>query len=289
MQHNRITIGLSLVVSLFFIGTAAAQNSACWPNCIGTTEQHNGGDGDNFFDNSLLKVPTPAGAGQWIVYDPTGARLKVAEILRLIAQLQMLSRQLKDMTMNSKNGPSPWTSQLDRLVRLGQLIQYGQGLSYSLRNVDQEFSTRYPGYKPPEDWNQNYATWMQTSMDTLRGGLAALQIFPESIAWDAMRIAEISSAATSAMGRLQAIKAGVSASLEAVNQLQRLQQIAVSHQNMYAVIEGAKLNDQAAREAKARKYFEDGWRDIPMHGDCNKGPCMGDFGLHPQIYQRGNR
>ena len=88
----------------------------------------------------------------------------VTQANQLATQLQQFQVQLRNATTLSSQLFGPIRSDL---LRLSQVVQGGQSLSYSMANLDGEFANRYGGsnvgYNPKVNFANQYATWSQTS------------------------------------------------------------------------------------------------------------------------------
>lgn len=194
----------------------------------------------------------------------------IAQVAHLLTQIRNLQAQLENMIRNTQQGQTPWESALPLLIRIGGLLQQGQALGYTIKNIDQRFTATFPGYQPVKNWHQSYGMWTTTSLDTLRSVLGTLGIHGDAIAWDAARIASLALTNSSAVGRMAAIQAGNSIALEGIGRMQRLEQIAMAQSNAYAVIEANKINEQAQRDAFTRQWLLHGEGAVPAY--TSQGP-----------------
>jgi len=93
------------------------------------------------FAFELISVPAKAQFGGPVPVIDATSIAKELEILRAnVLQLQAALQNLKGMA-----GGSAWSNQAGYLDELGQLIASGNGLSYQLQNLQQQFTSTFPG------------------------------------------------------------------------------------------------------------------------------------------------
>src|ERR1700679_3064135 len=99
----------------------------------------------------------------------------VLNYIRQGLQLETEIAMLATMLRNTKNlSPQTFGQIQADMNALGQIVQGGQALAYSLGNLDQLFRSTYPGYgTTPTVYYANYQRWSQTSLDTTLGALRA--------------------------------------------------------------------------------------------------------------------
>src|SRR2546422_11592808 len=105
-----------------------------------------------------------------------------------------------------------------------------------MAGMDRVVRERYPGYRPATDWPAVYDQWTRTTLDTLRGSLAAVGLHPDDFADEQRRIQTLTALSDSAEGRMQAIQAGNMLAAERIQQPARLRQrmmAQINGQNVY--------------------------------------------------------
>ena len=77
------------------------------------------------------------------------------------------------MIQNTENFPEgTWDARsVAELLELGEIIQQGNCRRVSDVEPRRCFSTRWPGYVPPDDFNASYDLWTTSTLDTMRGVL----------------------------------------------------------------------------------------------------------------------
>lgn len=138
---------------------------------------------------------------------------------------------------------------------LGQTVQGGQSLAYSLGNLDGQFQQRFPGYQPSTNFSLQYKNWSQTSLDSIMGllrsiGLQGRQLNNEQTILNALR-----QKSQSAAGRMQAIEIGTQISEEQVEQLMKLRQLMLADMESKAAYQGYMLQQDATNKANVDSFF----------------------------------
>src|SRR5262249_47965553 len=136
------------------------------------------------FAVAIILAPSTAGAYAMLVLDPTNliqnTITALSAVESVINEVQMIANQIKqieNMIQNTRTVGGVWDQEaLPRLARLGQIIEQEQAIAYAMAGMDQFFRDRYPGYRPVTDWSAAYDKWTRTTLDTLRGTMAAVRL-----------------------------------------------------------------------------------------------------------------
>src|SRR3989441_6529618 len=149
-------------------------------------------------------------------------------------------------------------------MRLGQIIEQEQAIAYAMAGMDRMFRDRYPGYKPITDWAAAYDQWTRTTLDTLRGSLAAVRFHADDFADEQRRIRTLTALSDSAEGRMQAIQAGNMLAAEQVQQLAKLRQLMMAQINAQNIYMANQTNRDAQRTATQQEWVKNGNREAPV-------------------------
>jgi len=131
-------------------------------------------------------------------------------VLAYIRQGLQLENELAmyaNMLRNTKNlSPQTFGQIQADMNALGQIVQGGQALAYSLGNLDQLFRSTYPGYgTTPTVYYANYQRWSQTSLDTTLGALRAAGLQSQQMQSEQSVISSLESMSETADGQMQAL------------------------------------------------------------------------------------
>ena len=184
----------------------------------------------------------------------------VEGVLQRITIIQHLLEQLENMIQNTENFPEGvWDSQaLPRLLELGEIIQQGEAVAYTMADIDGAFRSRWPGYVPPEDFNASYDLWTRSTLDTVRGVLRSTQLQAEDFLTEETRLEALQALSDTSVGRMQAIQAGNMIATEQVQQLRKLRQLMMAQSNAQTVFLANETNKAAQETASLRTWLMDG-------------------------------
>src|SRR3989449_9668582 len=119
-----------------------------------------------------------------------------------------------------------------------------------MAGMDRVVRERYPGYRPATDWPAVYDQWTRTTLDTLRGSLAAVRLHADDFADEQRRIQTLTALSDSAEGRMQAIQAGNMLAAEQIQQLAQLRPLMMALINTPNDYMANQTNRDAQRASK---------------------------------------
>ena len=206
-----------------------------------------------------------------IVLDPTNLIQNTISALKavesVINEVQMIAnqvQQIENMVQNTSTYSGVWDQEaLPRLNRLGQIIEQEQAIAYAMAGMERVFRERYPGYRPVTDWATAYDQWTRTTLDTLRGTLAAVRLHAGDFADEQRRIQTLTALSDSAEGRMQAIQAANMLAAEQIQQLVKLRQIMMAQVNAQNIYMANITNRDAQRAATQQEWVKNGNREAP--------------------------
>jgi type IV secretion system protein TrbJ len=183
--------------------------------------------------------------------------LNHAELIeQYVKQASMLQTQLQQYAVQLTNAQT-LTSQLfgpiqSDLLRLAQIQQGGQALSYSMANLDSEFSQRYgsAGYNPNVNFTAQYQQWSQTSLDTTQKSLDTVGLQYSQMQSEQDLLNSYDSMAKSSGGELQATQVGAQIAEQQVQQLMKLRELMMTDMQTKAAFQAQQvMDDQHKKEA----------------------------------------
>jgi type IV secretion system protein TrbJ len=221
---------------------------------------------------AMILAPSTAGAYAMIVLDPTNLIQNTISALKaiesVINEVQMIANQIKqieNMVQNTRTVGGVWDQDaLPRLARLGQMIEQEQAIAYAMAGMDRIFRDRYPGYKSLNDWPTAYDRWTRTTLDTLRGTMAAVRLQADDFSDEQRRIQTLTALSDSAEGRMQAIQAGNMLAAEQLQQLAKLRQLMMAQINAQNVYMATVTNRDAQRVATQQEWVKNGNVEAPV-------------------------
>ena len=193
------------------------------------------------------------------VFDPAMFARQFQQLQQETQTLATEAQQLQYMIRNTTGGyAGVWQSNQSMLDELGGLIQQQGGLSYSLGNLQSQFQQQFPGYTVPRNPDQQEATNIATTLNTLNGTLADAQSQAQNFANEQAQFAQLEGMNRTATGRLQAIQVGNEIALQQAQQIQMLRQLVVAMINAQNVTAANAINRQAAEDASTQQWLTAG-------------------------------
>ena len=138
------------------------------------------------------------------------------------------------------------------LLRLSQVTQGGQSLSYSMANLDSEFLNRYgsAGYNPNVNFADQYHTWSQTSLDTTQKSLDTIGLQYSQMQSEQDLLDSYDSMSQGSGGELEATQVGSQIAEQQVQQLMKLRQLMMTDMQSKATFQAQQvMQDQHNKEA----------------------------------------
>lgn len=167
--------------------------------------------------------------------------------LRQYEQLYQQGRMLTNMQ---------WGDVGSSLAQLAGVIRQGQGLAYTMSNLDLVFKQAYPGYlQNGVGFNAQYGKWNQVNMDTISGVLKALNVAQAQLSSDQAIVRIIRNFSSSAVGQNQILQAGTMMADQQVQQLEKLRQIMMLQVQSEAVYQGRSINAESVQQGVRRSAF----------------------------------
>ena len=180
----------------------------------------------------------------------------IAQANQLATQLQQFQVQLRNATTLSSQLFGPIRSDL---LRLSQVVQGGQSLSYSMANLDGEFANRYGGsnggYNPNVNFANQYATWSQTSLDTTQKSLDTIGLQYSQMQSEQDLLASYDSMSQSSAGELEATQVGSQIAEQQVQQLMKLRQLMMTDMQSKAAYQAQQISVDQQNKQAAQNFW----------------------------------
>ncbi len=208
-------------------------------------------------------------ANAFIFIDPSNLVQNTATAVntasQLVIQSQQLQAELKDIE-NYKGNTGQWANTQNLLYQLANQVQQGQALAYQMQDLDTQYRSRFPGYVAPQNYQQSYRDWAQTTHDTLLSTLASAGMQVDQFHHEQDSLNQLAHLSQTAQGRMQAIQVGNMLATQQVSQLQGLRQLVatqINAQNTYAAYQTQK---DAAVEASTSQWISASNTTFPGYG-----------------------
>lgn len=183
------------------------------------------------------------------------------QIAHQVTQIQNQLDQYRTMLQNLEKLPNNIWGQAEKdLNRLRQLTQQGQGIGFSMGNLDDVLKQRFPsfeefasGVQGGQNFSEQYGQWSKTNRDTIGGTLAQAGMTAQQFDTEQSTMKQLQEQSQTAVGQMQALQVGHSIASQQVEQMQKLRGLIAQQSTMmgtwYQSEQAAKDLAQQKREA----------------------------------------
>jgi type IV secretion system protein TrbJ len=178
----------------------------------------------------------------------------VQQVQQYATQLKQYERQMQDGQIVGTQFFGPIQSDL---LGLERAVQGGQAISYSMGNLDSQFTSKFGGYgyRPTQNFAQNYATWSQTSLDSTQHALDGANLQSAQLTNEESLINQLNDMSQSSSGQLQAIQIGNQIASDEVQQLMKLRQLMMADLQSKASYQASQIQMAADSTAASTNFF----------------------------------
>jgi len=169
-----------------------------------------------------------------------------------LAQAETQTVSMVNTIPNQIFGPA-----LADMQKLASIVQTGQGLAYSMANLDQQFATRYKGYgnAVTSTYPQLYKGWAQTSLDTTHGTLSAVGIQGQQLTNDNNIVTQLQQQAQSTTGMMQALQTANQIAAQEAVELQKLRVLMMADIASKQAYQAQQISEQMATIDMGGTFF----------------------------------
>ncbi|HRO25032.1 MAG TPA: P-type conjugative transfer protein TrbJ [Promineifilum sp.] len=155
---------------------------------------------------------------------------QVTQITQLAEQIQNQIRIYENMLQNTLQLPDHIWSQVENdLSRLQSLVNQGQGIAFSMGNVDDVLKQRFQSFEDfktglgnGETFSSSYQSWSDTNRETIASTLRAAGLTAEQFGSEESALAQLRSMSETSVGQMQALQVGHKIAEQQVTQSQKL-------------------------------------------------------------------
>lgn len=171
--------------------------------------------------------------------------------------------QYKTMLQNlEKLDERVWGQAQQDLNQLRSLVQQGEGIAFSMGNLDDVLKQRFPsfeefasGVKGGENYSDQYQSWSQTNRDTIGGTLAQAGLTAEQFDSEQSTMRQLQAQSQSAVGQMQALQVGHSIASQQVEQMQKLRGLVAQQSTMMGAWYQSEQAAKDLAQAKREEFF----------------------------------
>lgn len=188
---------------------------------------------------------------------------QVTQITQLAEQIQNQLRIYENMLQNTAQLPNHIWGQVENdLNRLRSLAAQGQGIAFSMSNVDDVLKQRFQSYA---DFKTNlpsgasfastYQDWSTTNRDTIGGTLKAAGLTAEQFSSEESTMSSLRTMSQSADGQMKALQVGHQIAAQQVAQFQKLRGLVSQQTTMMGTWFQSKQADIDLAQARREQFF----------------------------------
>ena len=225
------------------------------------------------FSNSQASVGGFGGATEWtqilnntelvslVGSSAEQVQNQITQITQLAEQIQNQLRIYENMLQNTLTLPNHVWGQVESdLMQLQSLVNQGQGIAFSMGNVDdvlrqrfQSFADFKSGLANGQTFSSSYQDWSNTNRDTIASTLRAAGLTAEQFSSEEATMSQLRSMSESSVGQMQALQVGHEIAAQQVAQAQKLRGL-VSQQ--VAMMGAWYQSEQAAKDLAQNRREE---------------------------------
>lgn len=199
---------------------------------------------------------------------------QVAQYKKLVDTYKNQFTSYKLMLQNIKKlSPRQWNEFSQNVINLKHALEFGEGMSYTMANYDQEFSKLFKGYNHYLTQAQNdntdfigtYGKLNKSTKEMTNAALKSLGLQASDMQSDEATMQYLQNLSTSAAGQKSAIQAASQIALHQTHTLKKLQQTMMTQVNLQGQYMLESSEKEAFQEAISRNKATKGIK--PIIGD----------------------
>ncbi len=183
------------------------------------------------------------------------------QIANQLTQIQNQIDQYRTMLQNLEQLPENiWGDAVADLNQLQQLVAQGDGIAFSMGNLDDVLKERFGSYADfqgslPEDFSSMYDSWSRTNRDTIAGTLAGAGLTADQFQTEAQTMAQLQRQSETAVGQMQALQVGHSIASQQVEQMQKLRGLLSQQTTMMGTWYQSEQAERDLAQARRDAFF----------------------------------
>lgn len=191
---------------------------------------------------------------------------QVTQISQLAEQIQNQLNIYANMLQNTAQLPSHVWGQVESdLNQLQNVVSQGQGIAFSMGNVDDVLKQRFQSYGDfktnlpnGQDFSSTYQNWSTTNHDTIAGTLKAAGLTSEQFSSEESTMGQLRSMSESADGQMKALQVGHEIAAQQVAQMQKLRGLVSQQMTMMGTWLESEQTDKDLSQARREQFFGTG-------------------------------
>ncbi|WP_456679704.1 P-type conjugative transfer protein TrbJ [Bradyrhizobium sp. S3.7.6] len=188
---------------------------------------------------------------------------QITQISQLAQQIQNQLRIYQNMLQNTAQLPSHvWGQAENDLKQLQNIVNQGQGMAFSMGNIDDVLKQRFQSYTQFKtnlpngaSFASTYQTWSTTNRDTISSTLQAAGLTSQQFATENSTMAQLQTASESADGQMKALQVGHEIAAQEVGQMQKLRGLVAQQTTMMATWFQSSEANKDLSQARREQFF----------------------------------
>lgn len=188
---------------------------------------------------------------------------QLTQITQLAEQIQNQIRIYENMLQNTLTLPAHvWGQAEADLRRLQQLVAQGQGIAFSMGNIDNVLKQRFQSYaefktglENGESFSDSYQSWSDTNRDTIAATLRAAGLTSEQFGSEETTMAQLRSMSETSVGQMQALQVGHEIAAQQVEQAQKLRGLVAQQITMMATWYQSEQAEKDLAQTRREEFF----------------------------------
>lgn len=188
---------------------------------------------------------------------------QVTQISQLAEQIQNQLKIYENMLQNTLQLPDHvWGQAEADLQRLAQLVSEGQGIAFSMSNIDDVLNQRFQSYaefktglENGETFSDSYQAWSDTNRDTIAATLRAAGLTSDQFSTEEGTMAQLRTASETAVGQMQALQVGHEIAAQQVEQAQKLRSLVAQQIAMTATWYQSGQAEKDLAQTRREEFF----------------------------------
>ncbi len=189
---------------------------------------------------------------------------QITQINQLAEQIQNQLHIYENMLQNTAQLPEHIWGQVENdLKQLQSIAAQGQGIAFSMGNVDDVLGQRFQSFADfktslpnNESFSSTYQNWSTTNRDTIAGTLKAANLTAEQFSSEESTMSSLRSMSESADGQMKALQVGHEIAAQEVGQLQKLRGLVASQMTMMGTWYQSEQTQKDLAQARREEFFK---------------------------------
>ncbi|HQS45174.1 MAG: P-type conjugative transfer protein TrbJ [Rhizobiales bacterium 24-66-13] len=189
---------------------------------------------------------------------------QLRQITQLAEQIQNQLRIYNNLLQNTAQLPNHvWGQVANDLNRLQDVVTQGQGIAFSMSNIDDVLRQRFQSFADfrtslPNggSFSQTYQGWSATNRDTIAGTLRAANLTADQFSSEEVTLSQLRTMSQSADGQMKALQVGHQIAAQEVAQLQKLRGLVSQQMTMMATWYQSEQSEKDLAQARREDFFK---------------------------------